>query len=176
LGYRYEDVLDCGYEAFTDLLLEEDYARTMDAMRDLLEGRAPLYQVDYRTTHSSKMIPIGGPHSLKRVPPWGQRRPAIKPAGLGSWPSFLNNRVVLDGKFQSCRRALEIDPPSDERQVESCLSTINAHRLESRDRPRRRGTTTKRKIVIAGALVVPAADKAVNRRGSSAARTSRLPV
>jgi hypothetical protein len=34
LGYRYEDVIDCRYEAFTDLLLEEDYARTMDAMRE----------------------------------------------------------------------------------------------------------------------------------------------
>jgi PAS domain S-box-containing protein len=48
LGYRHEDFVDAGYQAYTDLLHPSDYERTMQAMRDHLEGRAPLYQVDYR--------------------------------------------------------------------------------------------------------------------------------
>jgi PAS domain S-box-containing protein len=48
LGYDPADFRDIGYEAFTDLLHPEDHERTMSAMRDHLEGRAPLYQIDYR--------------------------------------------------------------------------------------------------------------------------------
>lgn len=48
LGYRYRDFDNRGYEAYTGLLHPEDYERTMDAMRALLNGRTPIYQVDYR--------------------------------------------------------------------------------------------------------------------------------
>jgi hypothetical protein len=48
LGYKIEDFKDVGYEAFTSLIHIEDYERAMDAMRDLLYGRASIYQVDYR--------------------------------------------------------------------------------------------------------------------------------
>ncbi len=48
LGYRHENFVDKGYQAYTELLHPDDYERTMHAMRDLLEGRAELYQVDYR--------------------------------------------------------------------------------------------------------------------------------
>lgn len=48
LGYDAEDFRDVGYEAFTDLLHPDDYERTMQAMRDYLEGRARLYEIDYR--------------------------------------------------------------------------------------------------------------------------------
>jgi two-component system CheB/CheR fusion protein len=48
LGYSMEDFKDAGYQAFTNLLHPDDYERTMQAMRDHLESRAPLYQIDYR--------------------------------------------------------------------------------------------------------------------------------
>jgi len=48
LGYAAEDFVDAGYQAFTELLHPEDLERSMQAMRDYLEGRAELYQVDYR--------------------------------------------------------------------------------------------------------------------------------
>ena len=48
LGYEPEEFQDVGYQAFTELLHPEDYERTMQAMRDHLEGRASIYQVDYR--------------------------------------------------------------------------------------------------------------------------------
>lgn len=48
LGYDPEDFQGAGYQAYTDLLHPDDYERTMQAMRDHLEGRAPLYQIDYR--------------------------------------------------------------------------------------------------------------------------------
>ena len=48
LGRRPEDFRNAGYQAFTDLLHPDDHERTMRAMRDYLEGRASLYQIDYR--------------------------------------------------------------------------------------------------------------------------------
>lgn len=48
LGYGHEDFAGKGYQAYTDLLHSDDYERAMKAMRDLLEGKAPIYQVDYR--------------------------------------------------------------------------------------------------------------------------------
>ncbi|HOP25993.1 MAG TPA: PAS domain-containing protein [Candidatus Sabulitectum sp.] len=48
LGYRYQDFLGCGYEAFTNLLHPEDHERTMDAMRKVLSGASELYRIDYR--------------------------------------------------------------------------------------------------------------------------------
>ena len=48
LGYSIEDFKDAGYQAFTSLLHPEDYERTMNAMRDYLSGKAPIYQIDYR--------------------------------------------------------------------------------------------------------------------------------
>jgi len=48
LGYDPEDFRGSGYQAFTDLLHPDDYQRTMQAMTDHLEGRSPIYQIDYR--------------------------------------------------------------------------------------------------------------------------------
>jgi PAS domain S-box-containing protein len=48
LGYDPSHFDEQGYQAYTDLLHPDDYERTMQAMRDHLEGRAELYQVDYR--------------------------------------------------------------------------------------------------------------------------------
>ena len=48
LGYKPEDFRDVSYQTYTDLLHPDDYERTMKAMRDHLEGHAPIYQVDYR--------------------------------------------------------------------------------------------------------------------------------
>lgn len=54
LGYRDENFKDKGYQAYTDLLHKDDYERTMKAMRDLLEGKASIYQVDYRIIAADK--------------------------------------------------------------------------------------------------------------------------
>lgn len=48
LGYDPEKFRGAGYQAYTDLLHPDDYERTMQAMRDHLEGRAAIYQIDYR--------------------------------------------------------------------------------------------------------------------------------
>ena len=48
LGYDPEDFKNVGHEAYTDLLHPEDYDRTIQAMRDYLEGKKQLYQIDYR--------------------------------------------------------------------------------------------------------------------------------
>lgn len=48
LGYDYAHFENAGYEAYTNLLHPDDYERVMEAMRAHLEGRAELYDVDYR--------------------------------------------------------------------------------------------------------------------------------
>jgi hypothetical protein len=48
LGYDPVNFSGKGYNVFTDIVHEEDYPRTMQAMRDLLEGHQPIFQVDYR--------------------------------------------------------------------------------------------------------------------------------
>ncbi|MDC7218419.1 MAG: PAS domain-containing protein [Spirochaetales bacterium] len=48
LGYDPARFHGKGYGNFTDLLHREDYERTMDAMRVVLEGKADLYKIDYR--------------------------------------------------------------------------------------------------------------------------------
>jgi PAS domain S-box-containing protein len=48
LGYSKNDFKDVDYTAFTDLVHPDDYEKTMQAMRDHLEGKKKLYEVDYR--------------------------------------------------------------------------------------------------------------------------------
>jgi PAS domain S-box-containing protein len=48
LGYEPMDFSGKGYTVFTDIVHAEDHVRTMQAMRDLLEGRQAIFQVDYR--------------------------------------------------------------------------------------------------------------------------------
>jgi PAS domain S-box-containing protein len=48
LGYSINDFKDVDYTAFTDLVHPDDYEKTMQAMRDHLEGKKKLYEVDYR--------------------------------------------------------------------------------------------------------------------------------
>lgn len=55
LGYDAEIFKEKGYEAYTALLHPDDLEKVMSAMRDLLTGRTPIYQVDYRIIdHSGK--------------------------------------------------------------------------------------------------------------------------
>lgn len=48
LGYDVADFKGKGYRAFVDLVHPDDYEKTMESMRRLLEGRSELYQIDYR--------------------------------------------------------------------------------------------------------------------------------
>ena len=48
LGYAPEYFHGGGYQAFTDLVHPDDHAPTMDAMRNVLERKSNLYQIDYR--------------------------------------------------------------------------------------------------------------------------------
>ena len=53
LGYDPADFDGVGRQAYTDLLHPDDFEPTMQAMRDHLEGRAPLFQIDYRIRRAS---------------------------------------------------------------------------------------------------------------------------
>lgn len=53
LGYDPANFAKAGYEAFTTLIHPDDYEKTMDAMRDVLYGKARLYQIDYRIRAAS---------------------------------------------------------------------------------------------------------------------------
>ena len=48
LGYSMHDFKDVDYTAFTDLVHPDDYEKTMKAMKDHLEGKKELYEVEYR--------------------------------------------------------------------------------------------------------------------------------
>ena len=48
LGYSMQDFKDVDYTAFTDLVHPDDYDNTMKAMKDHLEGKKELYEVEYR--------------------------------------------------------------------------------------------------------------------------------
>ncbi len=48
LGYSPDDFRDAGYEGFASLLHPDDLERAKQALCDHLEGRAPIYQVEYR--------------------------------------------------------------------------------------------------------------------------------
>lgn len=52
LGYAPEDFVDCTYHAFTALVHPDDYEPMMQAMRDLLTGCKPVYDIDYRIRHA----------------------------------------------------------------------------------------------------------------------------
>lgn len=53
IGYETSDFVDVGYQSFTELLHPEDYPRAMLAMREHLDGKADLYQIDYRIRKKS---------------------------------------------------------------------------------------------------------------------------
>jgi PAS domain S-box-containing protein len=48
LGYTPEEFTDAHYTDFTELVHPEDHERTMQAMRDHLDGKKPKYEVEYR--------------------------------------------------------------------------------------------------------------------------------
>ena len=48
LGYSPENFRGRGFQAFTELLHPDDYPKTMDAMHDVLAGRARVFHADYR--------------------------------------------------------------------------------------------------------------------------------
>lgn len=48
LGYSIKDFSDVDYTAFTDLVHPDDYDKTMQAMRNHLQGGKKLYEVEYR--------------------------------------------------------------------------------------------------------------------------------
>lgn len=108
LGYAVEDFADVGYQAFTALLHPEDYERSMQAMRDYLEGRVPLYQVDYRIRHRS------GEYV------WYVDRGSAVERGVHGQPTVLRGVVfnlgsvlpsaVDDALFRALREALTVPP------------------------------------------------------------------
>jgi PAS domain S-box-containing protein len=51
LGYDPKEFPEPDYTTFTDLLHPDDYERVMQTMRDHLEGRVKLYEVEYRIRH-----------------------------------------------------------------------------------------------------------------------------
>ncbi len=52
LGFERSDFpTPCPYAAFTDLLHPDDHEKTMQAMRDHLSGKKPLYEAEYRIRH-----------------------------------------------------------------------------------------------------------------------------
>jgi len=48
LGYSMKDFKDADYKSFTNLVHPEDYDKVMQAMRDHLEGKKEIYEVEYR--------------------------------------------------------------------------------------------------------------------------------
>jgi len=48
LGYKLSDFKDVDYNAFTDLVHPDDYDFVMKAMKDHIEGKKNLYEVEYR--------------------------------------------------------------------------------------------------------------------------------
>jgi len=48
IGYDEQELADGGYQAFTSLVHPDDLDRVMKSMLDVLQGKANLYQVDYR--------------------------------------------------------------------------------------------------------------------------------
>ncbi|QEN05201.1 PAS domain S-box protein [Thiospirochaeta perfilievii] len=48
LGYDPKDFRGAKYQNFTNLLHKDDYHRTMQSMKIVLDGRKELYQIDYR--------------------------------------------------------------------------------------------------------------------------------
>jgi PAS domain S-box-containing protein len=48
LGYEMHDFRNVDYTAFTNLLHPDDFEPTMQAMKDLFEGKTKLYEVEYR--------------------------------------------------------------------------------------------------------------------------------
>jgi hypothetical protein len=52
LGYDPADYRDCGFEAFTALIHPDDHDRAMQAMRNFISGKSPIYRVDYRMKRS----------------------------------------------------------------------------------------------------------------------------
>ncbi|MDT8298390.1 MAG: PAS domain-containing protein, partial [Spirochaetaceae bacterium] len=83
LGYDPVDFEGAGYQAYTDLLHPEDYVRAMDAMRRHLNGRATLYETDYRIRRKS------GEYT------WYMDRGAVLEWDSAGRPLFLRG-IVLD--------------------------------------------------------------------------------
>jgi hypothetical protein len=83
LGYDPADFENAGYQAYTDLLHPDDHERAMQAMRDHLEGRASLYEIDYRIRR------VSGDYT------WYMDRGAILQRGPDGSPLVLRG-VVLD--------------------------------------------------------------------------------
>ncbi|MBN2599137.1 MAG: PAS domain-containing protein, partial [Candidatus Thermoplasmatota archaeon] len=48
LGYDMQAFRNADYTMFTNLLHPDDFEPTMQAMRDLLDGKTKLYEVEYR--------------------------------------------------------------------------------------------------------------------------------
>lgn len=82
LGYDVNDFTpdQFSYQTFMDLVHPDDYDRTMEAMRAHLQGRAMLYQIDYRIKAKDgaykwyldrgsiiKRTPDGKPHILRGI-------------------------------------------------------------------------------------------------------------
>lgn len=120
LGYDSADFVGVGYEAYTDLLHSDDYNRAMEAMYALLEGRAPIYQVDYRILAAD-----GSYH-------WYMDRGAIISRDSGGSPEVirgivldLGGHIMEDSPVNELVRLLRLAVPAvptDEDRIEVCSS------------------------------------------------------
>lgn len=119
LGYTREQFQGAGYERFTDLLHPDDHERTMNAMRDHLEGRASIYQIDYRIQRADQTYT------------WYMDRGAIidrseqgKPLRLRGLVIDLGEEIQEDAKdrrlFETIRKALP-KPDDPDAIVEICV-------------------------------------------------------
>ena len=109
LGYAPEDFEGAGYQAYTALVHPLDHGRAMQAMRDCLEGRTRIYQVDYR------IMKADGAYT------WYMDRGMVIARSSEGTPTQLRG-IVLDlgeafgvspehdlSKIESSREALPID-------------------------------------------------------------------
>lgn len=52
IGYERHEIAS-GYQGYTALIHPDDYEKTMKAMMDHLEGKAPFYEIEYRIRHKN---------------------------------------------------------------------------------------------------------------------------
>lgn len=118
LGYLEAELPEqVGYEFFTEKLHPEDYGKTMDAMRDHLCGKVPVYEVEYRIRTKNG--------SYK----WYYDRGKITSRNMDGSPAFLAG-IVFD-ITKSKAQQIELEEKNkllEELATLDGLTRINNHR------------------------------------------------
>jgi PAS domain S-box-containing protein len=120
LGYRVQDYAGAGYERFMELVHSEDASRTLQAMRNHLEGRAPLYEIDYRirTASGSYTWYMDRGVIVRRDP---QGRPAVLRGIVLDLGPDLRARALDAAVVEAIRSALPAGEGSVRQLCRSCL-------------------------------------------------------